>query len=836
MAAIDNFKTDDIVLSNINQDIIPKQVVMQGEKDGRSLTVQVRNGGIVEPQAGLNLNLGWKHRTAKDANGDLIQGLDAFKPIDREKGIFRIEYSSSMAQPGTIDAEIQFVTGNSITKSQPFIITVKPSTVDESAVESESSFTVLQEMLAHVSEYDEKINSIEIKKADRSDIAKVEDMVSRLPTGTPREPFDSLGELQAKYPNGSEYAMLVYEGSGENKKGYVYLWNGKIWQKGGAYSESVIGDKSITKPKLADKAVSYLKTDFLEVDNTINLFDGEYTTGIKVSGVVPTLKIEKTGISTDVCAVIQIEPNTTYYLGRQGDTRLNLGTSSKSLDEMQNTETLSGYQYSGQVGGPSIISFKSKDSDKYLFVNVSLVGEKPFLKVTKDIFNDFGDAMYPVRPRKDVDILSKTEFADSLDRIVKKGNLVTESWIHGFRLGGSGNQTAYVRYEGGSMKVQEIEPNKNYWVARKHTGRFKIATTTKPLSRDALVDGAILIVTVDDEQVFSFTTGNNDRYLYIDAINDGSEPYLLLTDRAISSPDDIPSDSYVPAETLQVFSKQETLALIGKKKGGIDASYNNVSKTFNIDVPVPNGYVRYQYTFISNSSINYQQWRVFKTYKLDNTKAMVYDLDAHTEWEGAIKEVGAEDFMGGWHGDETNTSIQVLIDGKPRELTEDFKVVDIQEVKIVNLSLLNRVGDTSKNLLKRARVNTWTEKKYTVENKFDVLEDFEIDRSMLTMLSCSYMTGTEPIVEYGRSDHDFLTYAVKSPELAAKKNDVTTMELWGNNLYCKASAEYERNKYPNSKQWIEDFGYRAKIYFDITGNYSAKAGDVIRVKSIYEVR
>ncbi|RVU94568.1 BppU family phage baseplate upper protein [Enterococcus avium] len=136
---IEHFKTDEVILSNINQDTIPRQVVMQGEKDGRSLTVQVTNGGVVEPQTGLNLNLGWKHRTEKDKEGKLIQGLDAFTPINRETGLFRIEYSSSMAQPGTIDAEIQFVTSTSVTKSQPFVITVKQSTVDENAVESESS-------------------------------------------------------------------------------------------------------------------------------------------------------------------------------------------------------------------------------------------------------------------------------------------------------------------------------------------------------------------------------------------------------------------------------------------------------------------------------------------------------------------------------------------------------------------------------------------------------------------------------------------------------------------------------------------------------------------------
>ena len=261
---IEQFKTDEVILSNINQDTIPKQVVMQGEKDGRSLTVQVRNGGIVEPQAGLNLNLGWKHRTAKDKNGELIQGLDAFQAIDRENGIFRIEYASSMAQPGTIDAEIQFVTSSSVTKSQPFIITVKQSTVDENAVESESSFTVLQEALSQVSKYDDKIEGLQINKADKKEVAKVEDMVSKMSSATPKDTFNSLDELNAKYPQGATAPMVVLEADGET--GYVYMWDGTIWKKGAIYQARGNANKSI-EPRMTTFVEP--KTNLFEVSEVI---------------------------------------------------------------------------------------------------------------------------------------------------------------------------------------------------------------------------------------------------------------------------------------------------------------------------------------------------------------------------------------------------------------------------------------------------------------------------------------------------------------------------------------------------------------------------------------
>lgn len=261
--AIEQFRTDEVVLSNINQDAIPKQIVMQGEKDGRSLTVQVTNGGVIEPQAGLNLNLGWRHRTATDKDGKLIQGLDAFKALDRESGIFRIDYASSMTQPGTIDAEIQFVTGDTVTKSQPFMITVKRSTVDENAVESESSFTVLQEALTTVSQYDDKINgleinkaeklqveSLELNKADKNHVSKIETMVANMPSATPKETFKNFDDLEAKYPTGDNSPMVVLEA--DSKTGYVYLWDGTTWQKGALYQAQGIPENSIGRGNLKD--------------------------------------------------------------------------------------------------------------------------------------------------------------------------------------------------------------------------------------------------------------------------------------------------------------------------------------------------------------------------------------------------------------------------------------------------------------------------------------------------------------------------------------------------------------------------------------------------------
>lgn len=116
--AIDQFKTVDVVITNINEDYIPQQLVVQGERSGRSMTLQIANGGKIENQAGISVNLGWSHDTVKNNDGEKLQGLDAFQAIDKTKGLFRLDYPASMVQPGQITAVIQIISSYSDTRKQ----------------------------------------------------------------------------------------------------------------------------------------------------------------------------------------------------------------------------------------------------------------------------------------------------------------------------------------------------------------------------------------------------------------------------------------------------------------------------------------------------------------------------------------------------------------------------------------------------------------------------------------------------------------------------------------------------------------------------------------------
>ena len=80
--------------------------------------------------------------------------------------------------------------------------------------------------------------------------------------GGSKETFTSLTELQSKYPNGDNSAMLVTDSNGLN--GYLYTWNGASWVKGPLYQSQGIGEESVGTKEVKRRAITPDRTTFIE--------------------------------------------------------------------------------------------------------------------------------------------------------------------------------------------------------------------------------------------------------------------------------------------------------------------------------------------------------------------------------------------------------------------------------------------------------------------------------------------------------------------------------------------------------------------------------------------
>ena len=157
---LENFRAQKIIWDRANKKIFEKLEANSGDSNGRKLVVQVINQEVSENLSGTTLSLGWKHR-----NG--AKGLDAFNLIDASKGIFEIYYTTEMlSNVGNIEASLILIDSTGRIESNAFTISVRPSTVDDEAVESENSFTALTEALVKVNDFESQL----AQKADKSEI------------------------------------------------------------------------------------------------------------------------------------------------------------------------------------------------------------------------------------------------------------------------------------------------------------------------------------------------------------------------------------------------------------------------------------------------------------------------------------------------------------------------------------------------------------------------------------------------------------------------------------------------------------------------------------------
>lgn len=255
---LDYFKDVDVVLDYADQNISQKIFAAEGDIQGRTLTVQVTNKGRVSEIIGAQLRAVWKN----EATG--ISDITAFDEIDSSNGLFELTYPTHMMTKGNVKMQIQIVYQDATTLTRPFDITVTGINGNFKTIIESQQFYALTTALN------------EATKAN------------------PRESFNSLSELIAKYPNGETGTYLVYNA---DTTYHTYMWNGNAWTDKGFYQGKYIDKKSVFPDN----------TTFLALDTDSNLFDGTYQ---KITLLGDNSGLYYNDSTTALTALIKLPPRT----------------------------------------------------------------------------------------------------------------------------------------------------------------------------------------------------------------------------------------------------------------------------------------------------------------------------------------------------------------------------------------------------------------------------------------------------------------------------------------------------------------------------------------------
>ncbi len=270
-------------------------------------------------------------------------------------------------------------------------------------------------------------------------------------------------------------------------------------------------------------------------------------------------------------------------------------------------------------------------------------------------------------------------------------------------------------------------------------------------------------------------------------------------------------------------------------------------KVINIFKPCKysENYIRYEYLYVDSQSTNMHQWRVMGIAIANPDLTDKFLLNSSNEWEGAILEVGAKDFLGGYHGDETNIGISIMADTRLLDIESDFEI-ECEHLKISAESLLNRCDAPEDYVFRRCKISEWCEEGYIVTNRFELLQDCEIQRFENIMMGLPLFCGEKRFITHAASNnHPIPAYISDDADLNRETavfhgdHNATSFECFApeHNFYAKVEGIFDFERYPNGFRLFDNWRVRQhktlKAYFNMTGKYSGKKGEIFDSKAIY---
>lgn len=267
---LNQFRDVDVVLDKANDNIIQKQFVSAGDKDGRSLTVQLTDNGVIGEIIGAALNLYWHNQ----ASG--LTDLSAFYVVDKATSVFKIDYPQNMLTPGKVIAYIQILHGGKVTHTKPFEITVQKLAGTTRGVLATAEYGALVTTLAKANEFETEIAGLDNGKMDKNTNNISVSQINK-----------NLGKFDQTFMTDEFLQQMA----------------------GNTPINTVPADKSITQIKVADKAVATTNTDFFTGGK--NLFNKyAVTKGQRIDGNTGTL-LAVQGVNSS--ELIDVLPSTSYY-------------------------------------------------------------------------------------------------------------------------------------------------------------------------------------------------------------------------------------------------------------------------------------------------------------------------------------------------------------------------------------------------------------------------------------------------------------------------------------------------------------------------------------------
>lgn len=236
---------------------------------------------------------------------------------------------------------------------------------------------------------------------------------------------------------------------------------------------------------------------------------------------------------------------------------------------------------------------------------------------------------------------------------------------------------------------------------------------------------------------------------------------------------------------------------------------------------------------VVKASINSDVWRLsnVRIYDINFAATEHESVVLNGEWECAIKETGASDFMGGTaHGDENTIFGEGYLDGKRLDLSNDFTMSG-KKFEFLSVSELNRVDIPSEVVCNHVKKYTFTVNSVKVDQVFKFLEGMALDASYVAMFPINraytqtlWRNSMDSIEDISQDNH---------PQVRTIGNKQSVF-MSGDILTATVDIECESNHIATLYVSGSDSPRYNKVYFSFIGEGGkVVSGEKVKVSTTY---
>ena len=270
--------------------------------------------------------------------------------------------------------------------------------------------------------------------------------------------------------------------------------------------------------------------------------------------------------------------------------------------------------------------------------------------------------------------------------------------------------------------------------------------------------------------------------------------------------------------------------------GLVEMDNRNIFIKQNNECTILTEKAKYIFKRVTDTSINVDAWRLYEG-KLINDDGTEYTMWSNSDAEGTIQIVGENDFVCGYHGDEKFETIDILIDGVPIDMSSNFSV-SFKNLTIVSKSRVyhcNTSASASTQAFKRTKVLKFDSNKVVISNRFECLENLNINRASLALFQCRKSQDSTIIINKFSNNNDLILYDVPTSDTGTMPEQSINMTQATFYTNCgvvnfKITKGYDHPKYMG---YISNFNdqNRLKVYFDyIKGSTQVSVGDILQTE------